>query len=163
MRGRIRIRCSRPSEVGCVSAYFQSEIIIPLLKDYVSQLSSGASKWNAYFCTPESGSLLSIRNESKWEWDLWTVNRTFPFRFLSSVQFSRSVVSASLQPYESQHARPPCPSPTSGVVPQLTNKDLLCPTRHQAQRCISIIQVNHKIMESQQIKSPMIWEIKRLV
>ena len=27
-----------------------------------------------------------------------------------SVQFSRSVVSDSLQPYESQHARPPCPS-----------------------------------------------------
>ena len=26
----------------------------------------------------------------------------------SSVQFSRSVVSGSLQPHESQHARPPC-------------------------------------------------------
>ena len=33
----------------------------------------------------------------------------------SSVQFSRSVVSASLRPHESQHARPPCPSPTPGV------------------------------------------------
>ena len=33
----------------------------------------------------------------------------------SSVQFNRSVVSASLQPHESQHARPPCPSPTPGV------------------------------------------------
>ena len=30
----------------------------------------------------------------------------------SSVQFSRSVVSDSLRPNESQHARPPCPSPT---------------------------------------------------
>ena len=29
-----------------------------------------------------------------------------------SVQFSRSVVSDSLRPHESQHARPPCPSPT---------------------------------------------------
>ena len=36
------------------------------------------------------------------------------FQF-SSVQFSRSVVSDSLQPHESQHARPPCPSPTPGV------------------------------------------------
>ena len=35
--------------------------------------------------------------------------------FLSSVQFSRSVVSDSLQPHESQHARPPCPSQTPGV------------------------------------------------
>ena len=30
----------------------------------------------------------------------------------SSVQFSRSVVFDSLRPHESQHARPPCPSPT---------------------------------------------------
>ena len=36
---------------------------------------------------------------------------------LSSVQFSRSVVSDSLRPHESQHARPPCPSPTPGVHP----------------------------------------------
>ena len=33
----------------------------------------------------------------------------------SSIQFSRSVVSDSLRPHESQHARPPCPSPTPGV------------------------------------------------
>ena len=33
----------------------------------------------------------------------------------SSVQFSCSVVSDSLWPHESQHARPPCPSPTPGV------------------------------------------------
>ena len=32
--------------------------------------------------------------------------------YLSSVQFSRSVVSDSLQPNELQHARPPCPSAT---------------------------------------------------
>ena len=30
-------------------------------------------------------------------------------------QFSHSVVSNSLRPHESQHARPPCPSPTPGV------------------------------------------------
>ena len=34
---------------------------------------------------------------------------------LFSVQFSRSVVSDFLRPHESQHARPPCPSPTPGV------------------------------------------------
>ena len=33
----------------------------------------------------------------------------------SSVQFSRLVMSDSLRPHESQHARPPCPSPTPGV------------------------------------------------
>ena len=34
----------------------------------------------------------------------------------SSVQFSRSVVSNSLWLHELQHARPPCPSPTPGVL-----------------------------------------------
>ena len=34
---------------------------------------------------------------------------------ISSIQFSCSVVSDSLQPHELQHARPPCPSPTPGV------------------------------------------------
>ena len=33
----------------------------------------------------------------------------------SSVQFSRSIVSDSLRPPESQQARPPCPSPPPGV------------------------------------------------
>ena len=32
-----------------------------------------------------------------------------------SDQISRSVVSDSVRPHESQHARPPCPSPTPGV------------------------------------------------
>ena len=38
---------------------------------------------------------------------------------LSSVQFRCSVVFDSLRPHESQHARPPCPSPTPGVHPNL--------------------------------------------
>ena len=36
---------------------------------------------------------------------------------LVQFQFSRSVVSDSLQPHESQHTRPPCPLPTPGVYP----------------------------------------------
>ena len=36
---------------------------------------------------------------------------------ISSVQFTPSVLSDSLQPHELQHARPPCPSPTPGVHP----------------------------------------------
>ena len=35
--------------------------------------------------------------------------------FISSFQFSHSVVSDSSRPHESQHARPPCPSPTPRV------------------------------------------------
>ena len=41
--------------------------------------------------------------------------RTEKARNAYSVQFSHSVVSDSLRPHESQHARPPCPSPTLRV------------------------------------------------
>ena len=42
----------------------------------------------------------------------------FLFQWMAgSVQFSHSAVSNSLRPYEPQHARPPCPSPTPGVYP----------------------------------------------
>ena len=48
-----------------------------------------------------------------------------------SVQFSRSVVSDSLWPHESQHARPPCPSPTPRVhsesVMPFSHLILCCP------------------------------------
>ena len=37
--------------------------------------------------------------------------------FLNVYQFSYSVVSDSLWPHESHHARPPCPVPTPGVHP----------------------------------------------
>ena len=45
---------------------------------------------------------------------------------ISSVQFSRSVVSDSLRPHESQHARPPCPSPTPGVQPNTCPSSQWC-------------------------------------
>jgi len=45
--------------------------------------------------------------------ELFIISFTVFFLFqLLSVQLSCSVVSDSLQPHESQHARPPCPSPT---------------------------------------------------
>ena len=41
-----------------------------------------------------------------------------PFmQYQASVQFSHSVVANSLWPHESQHARPPCPSPSPGLQP----------------------------------------------
>ena len=40
-----------------------------------------------------------------------------PYQTGGSVQFSHSVMSDSLRPHESQHARPPCPSPTPGAHP----------------------------------------------
>ena len=46
----------------------------------------------------------------------------------SSVQFSRSVVSDSSRPHESQHARPLCPSPTPGVHSDSTSIESVMPS-----------------------------------
>ena len=46
-------------------------------------------------------------------------------------QFSHSVMSNSLRPHESQHARPPCPSPTPGVHPNS------CPSSQSCHPAIS--------------------------
>ena len=45
----------------------------------------------------------------------WNQSMVRELRSHMSHQFSRSVVSDSLRPHESRHARPPCPSPTPGV------------------------------------------------
>ena len=47
-----------------------------------------------------------------------------------SDQISRSVVSDSFRPHESQHARPPCSSPTPGVHPRLTSIESVMPSSH---------------------------------
>ena len=76
-----------------------------------------------------------------WNWKNSRLMKIFLFEFLkvyllikisfSSVQFSRSVVSDSLRPHESQHARPPCPSPTPGVC------SYLCPSSRWCHPAIS--------------------------
>ena len=53
------------------------------------------------------------------------------YTWRKSVQFSLSVMSHSLQPHESQHIRPPCPSPTPGVHPNS------CPLSRWCQPAIS--------------------------
>ena len=55
-------------------------------------------------------------------------NCLLPLGF-SSVQFSHSVVSDSLRPHESQHARPPCPS-HSRSSPKLMCIKSVMPSRH---------------------------------
>ena len=49
--------------------------------------------------------------------DSLPLNQGSPLSRFSSVQFSLSFVSNSLWPHESQHTRPPCPSPIPGVHP----------------------------------------------
>ena len=46
---------------------------------------------------------------------VWNIFLIISFFTIISDQISHSVVSNSLRPQESQHTRPPCPSPTPGV------------------------------------------------
>ena len=54
------------------------------------------------------GNIKSLLQDHSLRKQIWTITEH---------QFSRSVVSDSLQPHEPQHTRPPCPSPTPGVHP----------------------------------------------
>ena len=57
---------------------------------------------------------------------LWLMDITM----CPSVQFSRSVMSHSLPPQESQHTRPPCPSPNSWSLPKLMSTESVMPSSH---------------------------------
>ena len=53
---------------------------------------------------------------------------------LLTVQFICSVVSDSLQPHESQHARPPCPSPTPSPIKPMSLESVM-PSSHLILYC----------------------------
>ena len=67
---------------------------------------------------------LSPKEQKSWKADYFYLSKSTVLLAVislgsstSPVQFSRSVVSDSLQPHGLQHARLPCPSPTPGVDP----------------------------------------------
>ena len=70
---------------------------------YTSDYSSW-EKWNKISIYWKDNSEVPSVTISIIEQDWW--------REIKNVQFSCSVVSDSFRPHESQHARPPCPSPT---------------------------------------------------
>ena len=68
---------------------------------------------------PYISSCLSFLDKNLKSDDHFWLSNIYIYIYLSLIirsnQISRSVMSDSLQPHESQHARPPCPSPTPGV------------------------------------------------
>ena len=97
------------------------------LADWQEQTcSKGPWGWRVFV---ESGSILGtiwfsvgrmVISSSLFPTDLLPSHLSLSVQFssvaqFSSDQFSHSVVSDSLQPHESQHARPPCPSLSPGV------------------------------------------------
>ena len=90
-------------------------------------ISFSMDSWSLYFCQREQLQCLipfhsafftiACHPSGFQEWGIWSQLTFSSFLSFSSVHFNRSVMSNSLQPHESQHARPPCPSPTPGVHP----------------------------------------------
>ena len=66
------------------------------------------------------------------------------FFILSSVQFSRSVVSNSLQPHGLQHVRPPCPSPTPRVYSNSWVSDAIQPSHSLSSPSPTLILSQHQ-------------------
>ena len=66
-------------------------------------------------CKPFSSLLLIITFYSSCSWNLGAFR--LERKKVKERKWRRSVVSDSLRPHESQHARPPCPSPTPGGYP----------------------------------------------
>ena len=83
-------------------------MVLPQLQQTTDSISFSKSGWAPHSC--DNGVQIQGCFESHLLKFLYSVLKTNSFK-LHSVQFSRSVVSNSLQPHESQHARPPCPSP----------------------------------------------------
>ena len=71
----------------------------------LSRVWPSVTPWTAAYQAPPS---MTFSRQEYWS------GLPLPSPF-SSVQFSCSVVSNSLRPHESQHARPPCPSSSPGV------------------------------------------------
>ena len=69
------------------------------------------TKTEKHTYTPMLTAALRCPLTDEWIKKLWYIYT------MGSDQISHSVVSTSLRPHESQHARPPCPSPTPGVHP----------------------------------------------
>ena len=75
-----------------------------------NELSSHEKTWRKLKCI-----LINEWSQSERFHTIWNYNFTIFDYQIRSDQISCSIVSTSLRPYESQHARPPCPSPTPGV------------------------------------------------
>ena len=62
---------------------------------------------------------MQTNSKNQWKWETAEKDchrhHILELEGTGSLQFSRSVVSDSLRPHESQHAKPPCPSQTPGV------------------------------------------------
>ena len=86
-------------------------LCVPFLKDSLFLISSWNTGTSRAACSSQDWDMGKSTHLDSFQW----LPSVTLFSDLVCIQFSRSVVSDSLQLHESQHARPPCPSPTPRV------------------------------------------------
>ena len=104
-----------PNSSPCKYCLPQNWSLVPERLGTTTRTSCLWCLWSCHFPSDlEKLLLTSYYKSNAWE-KSENISKKNKSQLLSSVQFSCSVMSDSLQCHESQHARPPCPSPTSGV------------------------------------------------
>ena len=96
----------------------QGTLVLSLIQEDLT--CCGATKPEHHDCRVSVPQLLTLVHlepveENPLQWEACALRWGVAPTGSNSVQFSRSVVSNSFRPHGSQHARPPCPSPTPGV------------------------------------------------
>ena len=105
------VDCQAPLSMGFSSQEYRTELLCLSPKDLPD--SGIEPMFPAAPAALQVNSLLRATTEAPIPWQMPNKHE-FPVT-CCSVQFSRSVLSDSLQPHELQHARPPSPSPTPRV------------------------------------------------
>ena len=105
------VDCQAPLSMGFSSQEYRTELLCLSPKDLPD--SGIEPMFPAAPAALQANSLLRATREAPIPWQMPNKHE-FPVT-CCSVQFSRSVLSDSLQPHELQHARPPSPSPTPRV------------------------------------------------
>ena len=103
-------------EIEIIASIFSDHNAVRLDVNYRKKAIQNTNIWRLNNRLPNNQKITEeIKKEIKICIEMNENESTTTQNLFSSVQFSRSVVSDSLQHHESQHTRPPCPSPTPGV------------------------------------------------
>ena len=88
--------------------------------------------YNMYIYFPAPSGDANIKKKKNNNHPDENIGAKYLYIYIHTYQFSSvaQFVSDSLQPHESQLARPPCPSPTPGVHPDSCHKDVLLRETH---------------------------------
>ena len=114
------------------SHYLSFQVLVLCINFFLLDLSVSKIQWQVFSCDfwLEWFQKIIIVEQGLLSYLLCDRSKAVTNSCINSIQFSSSVVSDSLQPHESQHTRPPCPSPTPRVHSNSTSIKSVIPSNH---------------------------------